>query len=382
MTTQTYRDLDLAALPSLLQTLRVTGPPGGRVLSLYLDTVEHASQPTCLLAFRDYCKALRASLPAAEHEPFEAAVAQIETYLRDDFAPPRPGLAVFAGGRPEYFYATPLPLRPSEELHWGDHAFVEPLETALDDCQRIAVTLFDKERTRLFTIYLGALESYQEFTDYVPAKQATGGWFALAQSRYARHHEDHVLRHAKRTYTALLELLRTHPFDRLLIGGPDEALALLRQRLPRPLRARLAGTLPLELFASDAAVLEAARTAAETLERQDEVKAVTALLEAATTAHAALGLHETLAAVSQGRAYLLFVAEGFDARGGACTVCGQLVGGLDPCPNCGQPTVSLPNLRERLLQRARETDCRVEFVAGEAAALLTARGGIGAWTHY
>ncbi len=382
MTPQTYRDPDLTGLPSLLQTLRVTGPPGGRVLSLYLDTVEHASQPACLLAFRDYCKALRASLPAAEHEPFEAAVAQIEAYLRDDFAPPRPGLAVFAAGRREYFYPTPLPIRPSEELHWGDHAFLEPLETALDDCERVAVALFDKERTRLFTIYLGALESQQEFTDYVPGKQATGGWFALAQSRYARHHEDHVVRHAKRTCTALMELLRTHPFERLLIGGPDEALALLRQRLPRPLRARLAGTLPLELFASDAAVLEAARRAAETLERQDEVKAVTALIEAATTSRAALGLHDTLAAVSQGRAYRLFVADDFDARGGECPSCGQLVGGLDACPNCGQPTVALPSLRERLLQRARETDCRVEFVAGEAAELLAVHGGVGAWRRY
>jgi peptide subunit release factor 1 (eRF1) len=369
-------------LPALLDALRAMPPPGGRVLSLYLDTVEHDSQPACLLAYRDYCKALRASLPPAEHEPFEAAVARIESYLGDDFVPRRPGLAVFAAGQSEYFYVAPLPTRPSDELHWGDGALLQPLEVAVDDCERVAVVLFDKERARLYTIYLGAPEFRQEFTDDVPGKQKTGGWFALAQTHYARHHEDHVLRHAKRTSAALMALLRSHPFDRLLIGGPDEALTLLRRHLPRPLQARLAGTLALELFASETEVLQAARAAAETLEREAELTAVTELVEAATTPHARLGLRDTLAAVSQGRAYRLFMVEGFDATGGECPTCGQLVAGQDPCPTCGQPVGPLPKLRERLLHRAHETGCAVEFVAGEAADLLAVHGGIGAWARY
>ena len=40
-----------------------------------------------------------------------------------------------------------------------------------------------------------------------------------------------------------IDASRTRPFDRLLLAGPDEAMALLRQRLPRSLRARLAGSL-------------------------------------------------------------------------------------------------------------------------------------------
>jgi hypothetical protein len=50
-------------------------------------------------------------------------------------------------------------------------------------------------------------------------------------------------------------LLRKHSFDRLLLAGPDESLAVLKRELPRPLRARLAGTISVPLFASDAEVL-------------------------------------------------------------------------------------------------------------------------------
>jgi peptide subunit release factor 1 (eRF1) len=335
-----------------------------------------------LLAFRDLCKAVRLSLPTVEHERFEAAVAQIEAYLSADFAPPRPGLAVFAAGRPEYFYATPLPTRPAEELYWGDEALLEPLEAALDDCERVAVVLFDKERARLFTIYLGTLEFRQQLTDDVPGKQKTGGWFALAQTRYARHHEDHVLRHAKRTIAALMALLRSHPFDRLLLGGPDEALSLLQRHLPRPLQARCTGTLALELFATDADVLRAVRAAVEPLERAAEVASITELVEATATPRATLGLQDTLASVSQGRVDRLFMDEAFDATGGECAACGQLVAGVGPCPTCGQPVVPLPNLQERLLQRAHETGCRVELVAGAAAELLAVHGGLGAWVRY
>jgi peptide subunit release factor 1 (eRF1) len=151
---------------------------------------------------------------------------------------------------------------------------------------------------------------------------------------------------------------------------------------PHPLQVRLAGTLALELFASDSEVLQAARAAAETLEREAEVAAVTELVEGAATPHTALGLRDTLAAVSQGQAYRLFLAEGFDATGGECPTCRQLVAGRDPCPTCGQPVGPLPKLRERLLQRAHETGCTIEFVAGEAAGMLAVHGGLGAWRRY
>lgn len=335
-----------------------------------------------MLAFRDGCKQIRAALEAGERDRFEEAVRQAEGLLEHQVQIGHPGLALFASGADDYCYAVPLPQRPVDEIDWGERPLLAPFEEILDDCERVAVVLFDKERARIFSVYLGEIEGRRTVHDEVPGKQATGGWFALAQTRYARHHEDHVLRHAKHAIRELAALLRARPFDRLLIGGPDEALAVLRRHLPRPLQARLAGTLHVELFASDTVVLQAALRAAEEIERREEQAAVEELLEAATAPHTALGLRQTLEALHERRIHSLFLADSFSGEAGECPGCGRLVPGPARCPSCGMPTQALGDLRERVVDLAASQGARIELVAGEAAALLTGYGGIGAWTRH
>jgi hypothetical protein len=239
---------------------RLSTPPGGRFLSAYLDaSPRRQAGRASRLAYLDGCKALRAALDPAERARFDAAAAAVDRYLAEAFAPHRPRLALFVGADGGHGYAVALPRPPAEGVAWDERPRLEPLEAAVDDAARVAVVLFDQERTRLFTVWLGEVEERLAFADAVPGKQATGGWSGLAQARYARHREEHVLRHAKRTTRALMALLRRHPFDRLLLAGPDEALATLRHHVPRPLQARLAGTLELELSAGDVEVLAAAR---------------------------------------------------------------------------------------------------------------------------
>jgi len=375
--------LDVLALPGLVDRLRATPPPATGVLTVYLDTsLARAGGQGYLLAYRDQCKALRPTLPPTTRAAFEAAASHAEQFLTDAAPAGPPGLVLFAAEAPEYFHAAVLPAPPVDRLRWGSQPDVEPLQVLLDDDERVAVLLLDTERARLFTIYLGVIESQQSFEDYVPAKQAGGGWFALGQTRAARHREDHVLRHVKRVLAALMSTRRDQPFDRLLVAGPDEALAVLRHHLPRPLRARLAGTLSLELFASDAAVLQATLAAAEAAERAAEAAAVAELLDAATTPHAVLGLVATLAALDDGRVHVLYLADSFAAVGGACAACGALVAGVGACPTCGTPMEAVPDLRPRLINDALDQGAKLEFVAGDAAALLAMHGGIGAWTRY
>jgi peptide subunit release factor 1 (eRF1) len=377
--------IDLQVGPALLETLREAVPPGGRVLSVYLGLGPgRAAGQAPLLAFREGVTALRAELPAGERERFERAAAQAERYLAQELPPGQPGVAVFASGHPDFFHAVPLPERPVDSVAWGERAELEPLQAVLDEFERVAVLLFDAERARLFTIHLGRIEEHAALVDEVPGKQATGDWFALAQTRYARHREDHLLRHARRAIRALTGLLRRHAFDRLLLAGPPEPLALLRQHLPRPLRARLAGELRLELFASDAEVLATALEAAEEVERQAEAELVRELLEAATSSYAAVGLDETLAALSEGRVHLLLVAEALERPGAECPGCWRLWAETESeaCPACGTEVQALPALAERAVERALEQAARVELVRGPAAAMLLAHGGMGAWTRY
>jgi peptide subunit release factor 1 (eRF1) len=371
-------------LPNAVELLQITAPPA-RVLSVYLATTpDRVRGQGHVLAYRSACASVRSTLPEAEIGAFDACATRVQRYLADDFSSSGSGLAVFASpDNPEYFFLVQLPGPPTDHVVWDIRPHVEVLVVALDEYQRVGVVLFDKERARLFTVYLGEVEEKDEFEDEVPGKQATGGWFALAQTRYARHHEDHVRRHVERTVFALSNLLRRRPFDRLMLAGPDEGLAMLQRQLPRNLRGKVVGTLGLELFASEAEIVRAVHVAAEAIERQEEINAVNELLDAAVTSrHVVLGLGDTVEALNDGRVYVLFVAEAFAGTGRECPNCGRLVPGDDPCPLCGTLATGADGYREALIRHALAQRARVEAVSGEAAARLFDHGGIGAWTHY
>jgi peptide subunit release factor 1 (eRF1) len=354
------------------------------VLSCYLDTSPvRAIGRAYLTAYRDGVHSLHDHLPEAEAGALDQAIAQVEHFLTEDFAPHARGLGVFCDSDSRTLVAVALPEAPLlEHVTWGKCAELAPMETMLDGYERIAVALFDAERTRLFAVFSGAIEHREEFNDYVPGKHATGGWFGLQQTSLERHRADHLRRHACHTAQALMKLLRSRAFDRLLIGGPDEALAVLRHELPRPLQARVAGALNLELLASDAAVLEATLHAARAIEQLDDQVLVDELLDVATTPHVALGVADTLDAVAAGRVHLLILADGFAQPGGRCSTCGSVVSDREPCPTCATPTQPMENLREALIRQALDQGARIEMVSGKAAERLGEHGGIGAWTRF
>jgi hypothetical protein len=141
-----------------------------------------------LLDYRDRCKALRSQLPDEEREPFERAAQQTEHFLTTNSTSHQRGLGIFASGFVSYFFAIPLPHRPPEMMTWDYLPQIETLQLILDNAERFAVVLFDSERARLFTIYLGQIEEHMVIRDDVLRKQQTGGWAALSQANFARHH--------------------------------------------------------------------------------------------------------------------------------------------------------------------------------------------------
>jgi peptide subunit release factor 1 (eRF1) len=372
----------LVDLPSAVEELGFA-PTRVRTLSVYLDTSPPRIRGQAyLLSFRERCRTVRGGLVAEDEAAFEVSRAQAEHYLVDRFVARSPGLALFAAGEPDDMVVVPLPAAPVDHVVWAEQPSIAPLEAMLDEHERLAVALFDAERARLFTVFLGAIETQQHFVDGVPGKQATGGWLGLQQANFARHREDHLRRHAERTVRTLMVLLRRHSFDRLLLAGPDEALAVLKRELPRPLRARLAGTLALSLFASDDDVLEATVEAAESIERRTEEHLIDELLEAAATSHVVIGLAGTLNALADGRVHMLLVTDHFDAPGSICLSCNRLVLDEHLCSACGGVTRPLPSLHEAVVERALAQGAKIETVSGTAAARLAEHEGVGAWTRF
>jgi peptide subunit release factor 1 (eRF1) len=380
------------------------------VLSAYLPTPPvHVAGEAYLVLFREQAKSIRAALeeaPDEELRAFEAAFNRIQTYLSDQFSPRHQGVAIFAAEQPEYLYAVPLPSRPITLVAWDPLPLLAPLEEVLDEFERVAVAVFDRSRARLLTIYLGEIEEQQVLESEPPVTDEDSEWGGSARPGRRRHHaasrrlppaarsqgmaeasaasyeSDRLVRHARRSGHALMEMLHARPFDRLLLAGPPEARAILERELPRPLRARYAGPLTLEANATDPVLREAVNAAAAAIERREEVALVDALVDAATSPRVALGMAAVLEAISEQRVHQLVLADEFTGIGGECPTCGRLVPGLDLCPNCGTKPDPLPDLRERLIDRALEQGARVETVYGDAAALLMVHGGLGAWTRY
>ncbi len=371
-------------LPSALREAQAL-PNDRGILSVYLDTsAVRARQSGHIIAFRDLCQRQRAVMESVDPDSrsnFEQAAAQIDDFLAQLSPVDAPGIGLFTTPASEEVLAIPLPHLTIDRLSWEEGPALMPIEEAIDDFERITLLFFDKELSKFFTIFLGEIVDRSQFRDDVPGKQATGDWFGLSQKRYLRHHEDHVMRHAKRTIRTLSDQLRARPFDRLFVAGPDEAISTLMHLLPRPLQLRFAGRLPLESFATDAEVLAAALEAAETVEREEEYAAVQDLIDSATEKQVELGVDATFAALSEGRVHMLFISSDFHDGGSWCELCAKLSAPVSTCAMCGSTTEPVNDAGERARAMAAEQGARLEIVSGAASDLLKEYGGIGARTR-
>lgn len=401
---------DVRSLPGALATLEDLPPTESGILSVVLDTsVSRVPGQAYLLFFRNAAREVRAELEtraSVDIKSYDAAVEQVDYFLLHQFAPRNPGLALYVASDPELFLAVPLPTRPTQQVVWDNRPLVAPLIEVLDDYERVAVALTDKREARIFTVYLGAIDlehtiesdlvgrhapgDYPHRTRsprvregrYTPGMGATVAWSGMAQSSQERRHQQQAMAHARLVAGALMDLLRERPFDRLFIAGPEEAVNMVRDVLPRPLEARFAGTVSMQVGASEAEVLDEMLRIAEEREREGEVAIVRRLLDGAGVGTATLGLEPTLEAASDGRVDKLVVGDDLPGHVRVCTQCGRLTSETEQCPRCGNTLTEASDPRERLVTEVLDHGGRVEFISGEAEQLLLENGGVGAFTRY
>jgi peptide chain release factor subunit 1 len=276
-------------------------------------------------------------------------------------------------------YELQVPVRPV--ARFAERPVVAPLTAALDEHERFGVAVVDKEEARIMTVYLGRIEHRTELSSSYPGRTAAGGW---SQARYERHREDHLHRHLLRTVDAIRKEARRHGFDRLIVGGPDEARHGLLSLLPEGLRSRVAGTFGAELFASDHEVLERVREIEEEAERRSEEQLVADVIESGKgTGPATLGWSQTLQALGEGRVHRLVRAQGVTRRGRVCPE-GHFatIERLARCPVCNEHMTTRRDIMEWAIEQAYDTDATVEEVRGDAARALKREGGIAAVLRY
>jgi peptide subunit release factor 1 (eRF1) len=153
--------------------------------------------------------------------------------------------------------------------------------------------------------------------------------------------------------------------------------------LPKELQEQVVGSMPLDMAASKTEVLDRSLEVIQEVDRRRKEELVEQLITAATSkgGHGALGLDDTLAAVQEGRAHILVVAEGYIATGYGCQNCGYVAAReLEECPFCGGEVAQTEDAVNTIVRRAIELGMEVEVVRGSAA--LEEAGSIGAILRY
>lgn len=355
---------------------------GNLVLSAYLNlTPDRQIGRTYEVAFNDLVKELGEQLDDPARSALDREAARVRQYLESE-RPHGKGLALFSCTPRSFWQTIFLPVVVAESVHLGQRPYIRPLLDVLDEFERYAVALVDKERARLFSVYLGEIEEHEQVFDVVPGKHDQGGW---SQANYQRHHEAHVYWHLKRVAAELSLLLRRRPFERLVLAGPEEATSELRRLLPRALQRRLVGTFPAELDVSEREVLERTLEIERRVERQAEERLVSELFETAAAGGLAIhGAAPTLEAIWLGRVHKLIVADGLRLAGSECSSCGRLTTDTpSSCPVCKGRPAPLGDVVERAIERTLEEAGSVEIVHGEPAQRLRQQGeGLGALLRF
>jgi peptide chain release factor subunit 1 len=353
-----------------------------RVLSAYLD-LQPARQVerTYQVVFRDLVDEAARGLDKAARQDLETEAAETRAWLEGQ-KPQGKGLALFSCARRGFWDAYYLPVRVPDHLAFERRPDVAPLLDVVDEYERYAVAVVDKERARLFTVFLGTIEESDAFKDFVPRKTDQGG---LSQARYQRHHEAQVHWHLRRVADLLADLLRRQRFDRLIVGGPEEATRMLRRLLSRPLASRLAAVIPIETSARAKEILDKTLEVERGIERTYEQRLLAELFEAAGGGGRAIyGIAPTLESLWLGEVQTLVVAEHAHLAGSECPSCGRLYPVAEaPCALDGTATRPVPDLTHRAVARALEQAGTAEFLHDQAGQrLIETGGGMGALLRF
>src|SRR4051794_40141932 len=127
-------------------------------------------------------------------------------------------VALFVCGPADLFEAIKLPRAIESDVLIDDSPYIEPLAD-LASVGQWCVLLVNRRRSRILRGSVEGFEQIADFTDDVHGQHDQGGW---SQARYQRSVDNEAAAHVKRTADALFRRFRYRPFDRLLIGCPEE----------------------------------------------------------------------------------------------------------------------------------------------------------------
>jgi peptide chain release factor subunit 1 len=305
---------------------------------------------------------------------------RIEDYVRSgvDRSTTR-GLAMFSCTAHDFFEVVSLPVPVRSQLVVNRMPAVRQLEEVVEEHERLAVLLADRQRTRLFVFEMGELVEHDEQVDELPRDYDHRG---ERERGDVQHHVDELAaQHLRQAAEAAWASYQEAEFAHLCVGAPDAIARALEAALHPYLRDRLGPRLGVSPSAGLEEIRKAAADAGAELERRREQALVDQLRADVSRGHRAVaGLHDVLAMLADRRVDRLLVSHGFSTPGWHCDRCEVLADVGRSCARCGAEMHPIDDIVEDLVEQALLQACRIQVCVDNAD--LDVAGRIGAFLRY
>ncbi len=270
------------------------------------------------------------------------------------------------------------------EARWGE-PYVAPLLFALDEYERYGVVLLDRERWRLFEVFMNQIEEvldafravapeeWRRLSESRPAAPRTvGGYAAAAKGGTAKDKFDRRLlewthRFYKNRAAELARFVEERGIQRVLLMGPEEDTKYFATFLPKAMSERVVAHLPAPDHprAAPGEVLLRVRPVLERIEREEEAKLLDRIRE-----EGIWGAERVLDALMIGRVYLWVLPWRTDLEVHYCPAERFAAASREAARAvCAEP--ERRPLKDLVADLAEAYGARLEFVRGEAEQRLT-----------
>jgi len=361
---------NIAALPE-------TGSP---VISFYINNEEGPA------GYRDVIderiRAIRKALAPDERLDFEQALAKIEAFLASEVKPDSKGMAMFSrGGESPFFEALQfrLPLPNFVSLDSVPHIY--ELVLLKDTYHRYVVLISTESHARIVEVSVGNV-TRELWTRRPELRKRVGREWSREQ--YQNHRRDRTQKFLKEKVDILERLFLKEGHTHLVLAGNPRTVARIRDILPRSLKDRLIDAVSVTGSASTNDVVNVTLSAFAEHEETESIETASLLLDELKTGGLAVaGTEAALEALARRQVDVLVLSESYvPPPGWRCRECGSLGLNTAPmaCPQCGERSVELRNIREEMTRIAEQSGSTVEIVRNSDVLLDV--GGIGCLLRY
>ena len=308
-------------------------------------------------------------------------ILQIAERLRGNHTRAR---AVFACAKQGIWREFDLPARlRASQIFLNDRFHLRPLLAILAASPRSCIALIDRERARLFTLWMDELMEHTGIFDALPRIGRSDGWGGYDAGHLDRKYENEARRHFKAVADRLLELQKKEHFHAILIGCRDEVWPDIESQLHPYVTQRLSGR-----FVADPALATAEEVERQTerLLKEHELANAEGLVrevvgEAQRNGRGSVGLRHVLNSLERGEVQILLLNDRFTASAVECTNCGHLDTRIvRNCAVCGHPTRDVDDVTDALIGRTLAAGIEVVYIRENTP--LDQAGNIGALLRF